>query len=120
MRPDGRATDELRPVSFERDFTDMADGSVLVAFGRTRVLCTVSIEGDVPRWMRDTGKGWVTAEYNMLPGSSPERIRRRVSGLPLKYRCAMIACEVAGRIVYDGGWKRDFEETLDDYIKTTF
>ncbi len=80
MRPDGRATDELRPVSFERDFTDMADGSVLVAFGRTRVLCTVSIEGDVPRWMRDTGKGWVTAEYNMLPGSSPERIRRRTSG----------------------------------------
>lgn len=80
MRPDGRAIDELRPVSFERDFTDMADGSVLVAFGRTRVLCTVSIEGDVPRWMRDTGKGWVTAEYNMLPGSSPERIRRRTSG----------------------------------------
>ncbi len=80
MRPDGRAVDELRPVSFERDFTDMADGSVLVGFGRTRVLCTVSIEGDVPRWMRDTGKGWVTAEYNMLPGSSPERIRRRTSG----------------------------------------
>ena len=80
MRPDGRAIDELRPVSFERDFTDMADGSTLVAFGRTRVLCTVSIEGDVPRWMRDTGKGWVTAEYNMLPGSSPERIRRRTSG----------------------------------------
>jgi ribonuclease PH len=80
MRPDGRASDELRPVSFERDFTDMADGSVLVGFGRTRVLCTVSIEGDVPRWMRDTGKGWVTAEYSMLPGSSPERIRRRVSG----------------------------------------
>lgn len=80
MRPDGRAIDELRPVSFERDFTDMADGSVLVGFGRTRVLCTVSIEGDVPRWMRDTGKGWVTAEYNMLPGSSPERIRRRTSG----------------------------------------
>jgi ribonuclease PH len=80
MRPDGRATDELRPVSFQRDFTDMADGSVLVGFGRTRVLCTASIEGDVPRWMRDTGKGWVTAEYSMLPGSSPERIRRRVSG----------------------------------------
>lgn len=80
MRPDGRAVDELRPVSFQRDFTDMADGSVLVGFGRTRVLCTASIEGDVPRWMRDTGKGWVTAEYSMLPGSSPERIRRRTSG----------------------------------------
>lgn len=80
MRPDGRANDELRPVSFHRDFTDMADGSVLVEFGRTRVLCTASIETDVPRWLRDSGKGWVTAEYSMLPGSSPERIRRRTSG----------------------------------------
>lgn len=80
MRPDGRANDELRPVAFERDFTDMADGSVLVSFGRTRVLCTASIDDDVPRWMRNTGKGWVTAEYSMLPGSSPERIRRRTSG----------------------------------------
>ncbi|MEM8922181.1 MAG: ribonuclease PH [Actinomycetota bacterium] len=80
MRPDGRATNELRPLSFTRDFTDMANGSVLVAFGRTQVLCTASIEEDVPRWMRDSGRGWVTAEYNMLPGSSPERIRRRTSG----------------------------------------
>lgn len=81
MRPDGRATaDELRPLSFERDFTDMADGSVLVKFGRTHVLCTASVDEDVPRWMRNSGKGWVTAEYNMLPGSSPERIRRRTSG----------------------------------------
>ncbi len=80
MRPDGRANDEMRPLSFIRDFTDMADGAVLVSFGRTRVLCTASIDDDVPRWMRDSGKGWVTAEYNMLPGSSPERIRRRTSG----------------------------------------
>ncbi len=80
MRPDGRRPDELRPVTFERDFTTMADGSTLVSFGETRVLCTASIEDDVPRWMRDTGKGWVTAEYAMLPGSSPERIRRRESG----------------------------------------
>ncbi len=80
QRPDGRANDELRPVSFQRDFTDMADGSVLVSFGRTRVLCTASIESDVPRWLRDSGKGWVTAEYSMLPGSSSERIRRRTSG----------------------------------------
>lgn len=79
-RPDGRTVDQLRPVSFERDFTDMAEGSVLVKFGRTHVLCTASIDEDVPRWMRGSGKGWVTAEYNMLPGSSPERIRRRVSG----------------------------------------
>ncbi len=80
MRHDGRTVDQLRPVSFERDFTDMADGSVLVSFGRTRVLCTASVDSDVPRWMRDSGKGWVTAEYNMLPGSSNDRIRRRVSG----------------------------------------
>lgn len=81
MRPDGRAAaDQLRPLSFERDFTDMADGSVLVKFGRTHVLCTASVDDDVPRWMRGSGQGWVTAEYNMLPGSSPERIRRRTSG----------------------------------------
>jgi len=80
VRPDGRRTDELRPVTFERDFTTMADGSTLVSFGDTRVLCTASIEADVPGWMRDSGKGWVTAEYSMLPGSSPERIRRRASG----------------------------------------
>lgn len=75
-RPDGRATDELRPVTFERDFTDQTPGSVLVSFGRTKVLCTVSIDDDVPRWMRGRGTGWVTAEYSMLPGSSPERVGR--------------------------------------------
>lgn len=79
-RPDGRTPDQLRPISFERDFTTMADGSVLVKFGQTQVLCTASVDEDVPRWMRGSGKGWVTAEYNMLPGSSPERIRRRTSG----------------------------------------
>ena len=79
-RPDGRTPDQLRPISFERDFTTMADGSVLVKFGQTHVLCTASVDEDVPRWMKGSGKGWVTAEYNMLPGSSPERIRRRTSG----------------------------------------
>jgi ribonuclease PH len=78
MRPDGRQPDELRDITFERDFTTMAAGSVLVSFGDTRVLCTASIDEDVPRWMRGTGKGWVTAEYSMLPGASPERIRREV------------------------------------------
>jgi ribonuclease PH len=78
MRPDGRASDDLRPVTFERDFTEMAAGSCLVSFGQTRVLCTASIDEDVPRWMRGRGSGWVTAEYSMLPGSSPERIRREV------------------------------------------
>jgi ribonuclease PH len=78
MRPDGRAPDELRPITFERDFTEMAAGSCLVSFGQTRVLCTASIDEDVPRWMRGRGTGWVTAEYSMLPGSSPDRIRREV------------------------------------------
>ena len=78
-RPDGRAADELRPITFERDFTEMAAGSVLVSFGRTRVLCTASVDEDVPRWMRGSGKGWVTAEYSMLPGSSPERIDREAA-----------------------------------------
>jgi ribonuclease PH len=78
-RPDGRAADQLRPITFERDFTEMADGSCLVTFGKTRVLCTASIDEDVPRWMRNSGKGWVTAEYSMLPGSSPERVGREAA-----------------------------------------
>ena len=78
MRQDGRQPDELRAISFERDFTDAAAGSVLVSFGATRVLCTASVDEDVPRWMRGKGNGWVTAEYSMLPGASAERIRREV------------------------------------------
>ncbi len=75
-RPDGRDADELRPIRFERDFTEMTAGSVLVAFGRTQVLCTASVDENVPRWMKGKGRGWVTAEYSMLPGSSPERVER--------------------------------------------
>lgn len=71
-----RADDELRPVVVHRGYTDMTPGSVLIEMGRTRVLCTVSLESDVPPWMRDSGEGWVTAEYAMLPGSGSERIRR--------------------------------------------
>ena len=78
-RADGRADDELRPVRFERDYTDAPAGSVLVSFGRTRVLCTASVDDDVPRWLRGTGKGWVTAEYSLLPGSSPERVAREAA-----------------------------------------
>jgi len=66
-------------VYFERDYTDMADGSVLVSFGRTRVLCTASVDEDVPRWMRGKGEGWVTAEYSMLPGSTPGRANREAA-----------------------------------------
>ena len=78
IRPDGRAADELRPISFERNFTAQTPGSVLARFGDTTVLCTVSVNEDVPRWMRDLDppRGWVNAEYSMLPGSSPERVRR--------------------------------------------
>ena len=71
-----RKADALRPVRITRGYTDMTPGSVLIEMGRTRVLCTVAFDEDVPPWMRDSGKGWVTAEYAMLPGSSPERIRR--------------------------------------------
>jgi ribonuclease PH len=78
-RFDGRADNELRPITFERDYTEMAAGSVLVSFGKTRVLCTASIDESVPRWMKNTGKGWVTAEYSMLPGASPERIDREAA-----------------------------------------
>lgn len=78
-RPDGRTPDQLRPISFQRDFTEMAGGSVLVSFGKTRVLCTASVDEDVPRWMKGSGKGWVTAEYSMLPGSSPERVNREAA-----------------------------------------
>lgn len=77
-RADGRAPDELRPISFERNFTTQTPGSVLVRFGQTAVLCTASVSERVPQWMKGQGTGWVSAEYAMLPGSSAERIRREV------------------------------------------
>ena len=79
IRKDGREPDELRPVLFVRDFTESAMGSVLVDFGRTRVLCTASLEDRVPPWLRGTGRGWVTAEYSMLPGSTVERTNREAA-----------------------------------------
>jgi ribonuclease PH len=78
-RVSGRAADDLRLLTFTRDFTEMATGSVLVEFGRTRVLCTASLESRVPPWLKNSGKGWVTAEYSMLPGSSPERVTREAA-----------------------------------------
>jgi ribonuclease PH len=78
-RRDGRALDELRPPEFVRDFTEFASGSVLAVMGKTKVLCTASVDEDVPRWMRGTGKGWVTAEYSLLPGSSRERVDREAA-----------------------------------------
>jgi ribonuclease PH len=74
---ESRGQDELRPVVIQRGYTEMTPGSVLISMGRTRVLCTVSFDEDVPPWMRDRGEGWVTAEYSMLPGSGTQRISRR-------------------------------------------
>ena len=78
-RRDGREPDELRPLSFQRDYTEFAMGSVLVSMGRTKVLCTASVDERVPPWMRGRGTGWVTAEYSMLPGSTSERSDREVA-----------------------------------------
>jgi ribonuclease PH len=78
-RPDGRRPDELRPIQIEPDFLEQPHGSVLFAQGRTRVLCTASIEESVPRWMSGRGVGWMTAEYAMLPASTGERTQREVS-----------------------------------------
>ena len=75
-RPDGRRADELRPLGLVPDFLEQAHGSVLISFGRTRVLCTATVENGVPRWMEGKGRGWLTAEYGMLPASTGERMRR--------------------------------------------
>jgi ribonuclease PH len=79
IRKDGREPDELRPLTFTRDYTDLAMGSVLVEMGRTRVLCTASVEERLPPWLRGKGQGWVTAEYSMLPGSTAERVPREAA-----------------------------------------
>jgi ribonuclease PH len=84
-RADGRAADELRPVTLSRGWTSNPEGSVLVEFGRTRVLCTASVTEGVPRWRKGSGEGWVTAEYAMLPRSTNTRgdresIKGRVGG----------------------------------------
>jgi ribonuclease PH len=79
LRRDGRRPDELRPFEIVRDFTEFAAGSVLVTMGRTKVLCTASLDAEVPRWLRGSGRGWVTAEYSLLPGSSAERVPREAT-----------------------------------------
>lgn len=79
MRPSRRAADELRAVSLERGFSAHAEGSCLVKFGNTHVLCTASLEDRVPPWLRGQGRGWVTAEYAMLPRATHDRTRREVT-----------------------------------------
>lgn len=79
MRPSGRETDQLRDLSITRQYTKHAEGSVLVVFGETRVLCTASVETSVPRFMKGKGQGWVTAEYGMLPRSTHSRMQREAA-----------------------------------------
>jgi ribonuclease PH len=78
-RNDGRAPDDLREINFVTDFVRTATGSALIEAGGTRVICTASVDEDVPRWMAGQGRGWVTAEYAMLPASTGERKRRDIS-----------------------------------------
>jgi ribonuclease PH len=78
-RPSGRAPDELRPVRFTRRYTRHAEGSVLVEFGDTRVLCTATVENGVPGFLRNSGQGWITAEYGMLPRSTHTRSAREAA-----------------------------------------
>src|SRR6476661_9097802 len=79
MRPSGRKIDQMRKVSFERNFSKHAEGSCLVKFGDTHVLCTASLEEKTPAWLRNSGKGWVTAEYGMLPRATGERMKREAA-----------------------------------------
>jgi ribonuclease PH len=76
MRKDGRTTDQLRPVRIERNYLRHAEGSALIELGETKVICSATLEPGVPRWMMGGGKGWITAEYGMLPRSSKQRIQR--------------------------------------------
>jgi len=79
MRPGGRAPDQLREIKLTRDYTCHAEGSVLVEFGKTKVICTVSIEDRVPGFLKGKGQGWLTAEYGMLPRSTGSRMRREAT-----------------------------------------
>ena len=79
MRSDGRDEQALRPVRLTPGFMPYAEGSCLVEMGQTRVICTATIEDTVPRWMKNKGRGWVTAEYAMMPRSSPQRVQREVN-----------------------------------------
>ncbi|MBI1725832.1 MAG: ribonuclease PH, partial [Candidatus Rokubacteria bacterium] len=80
VRRGGRASDQLRPVRITRDYLRHPEGSVLVEFGDTKVICTASIEEKVPPFLKGQGKGWVTAEYGMLPRSTNTRMNRERSG----------------------------------------
>ena len=78
-RPSGRAADQLRPIRITRQYTKHAEGSVLVEFGDTKVICTASVEAGVPRFLKGKGQGWLTAEYGMLPRATGERNQREAA-----------------------------------------
>jgi len=87
---EGRAADQLRPLEVVPNFVEQAHGSALISFGKTRVLCTASVEEGVPRWLAGSGRGWLTAEYGMLPGSTGTRTPREASGGKQKGRTVEI------------------------------
>jgi ribonuclease PH len=104
-RPSGRAADQLRPIRITRHYTKHAEGSVLVEFGDTKVICTVSVENGVPRFLKGQGQGWLTAEYGMLPRATGERNQREASrgkqgGRTLEIQPLYVDCDV---IQADGG-----------------
>jgi len=78
-RADGRRPDELRAITIEPDWLEQAHGSALISQGKTRVLCTAMVQEEVPRWLRNQGRGWITAEYSLLPASTGERVEREAS-----------------------------------------
>jgi ribonuclease PH len=89
-RPSGRRPDELRELTIEPDYLEQASGSALISFGKTRVLCTASLEDGVPRWLAGGGRGWLTAEYSMLPASTGQRTQREASAGKQKGRTVEI------------------------------
>ena len=89
-RPSGRRPDELRELEIEPDYLEQANGSALISFGKTRVLCTASIEEGTPRWLAGRGRGWLTAEYSMLPASTGQRTQREASSGKQKGRTVEI------------------------------
>jgi ribonuclease PH len=100
-RADGRRADELRPLEIVPGFLEQADGSALISLGRTRVLCTATVEDGVPRWLEGKGAGWLTAEYGMLPASTGERMRREASAGRQKGRTVEIQ-RLIGRSIRGG------------------
>ena len=79
MRSDNRTAGQLRPIKITRHFTEYAEGSVLIECGKTKVICTATIEENVPRWLKGSGQGWVTAEYSLLPRSTKTRVSREAA-----------------------------------------